>query len=855
MATENDLDLELDDIDMDLDDISGFHDNSTADPEGVWVKSGPEDVPPSAQTNGENPIPTPSPDDNDETNIFGEEDSLSAEELAKLGDSFDIVEASEEPLEGETLDEEGFITPAIPENNNQPKVSALDMADSDGEDLDLAEMELDDMDAVDLDTVPLDSSPSGDALDSSGEDFDEISLDDFVSFDDEVDPSGGIKDPSASQETPPPLSSEEETQEEFLDIDIDIEDEVPDSELEIYEDEKKNAVDEVSLDEFLGEEVDGAEEVDISDFGDFEVEDISDEEMGFNPEKGPEDEASKEQTEPQSPGSMGDLDSPLPPPDDDSPFTSPEEFAGSPETDESQAELDTDGLDDFGDLSLDDEEVEVELGDEDFSEDSIENEELVETDDYFEDIPIDESSDEDFSKDFEDTLSMEKEPSVDFSGDFGEENGEFQEVITTSEPDEADMDNITALEEDLTKGIKQPSSASGADSILQKIESELFSIKAELGDLKKEITGLRNIDGSTKPPLGEGGQGFFSDDEDETIALTGEELDNILTSADIKEDAEILDSDLITTDDDGKIVDDIPQSDQELFEGTDLQPSLDEEVELPDTSGSHPIPGGDGYSEADLNLENNLQETPHDPLKNIPEEIELVDTEDSPADSVGQAVETEDLLGDSPDEDSAGDGFDITDNTLPDMEDVDNLTMAEEEISSDEINFEESESSINLDSDFESIDLDQMEEEQVSEEEESLEIPFDEELSLDEENMDAPSLETVQPPESAPDESDESVAVDSIQEASLEEKAADAKAAQEAFPEPTLGEGARPKATPANQGTGNKVPEALRKEIANVLKYMDNLLDALPDEKIQEFAESEHFEVYKKLFEDLGLME
>jgi hypothetical protein len=46
MATENDLDLELDDIDMDLDDISGFHDNSTADPEGVWVKSGPEDVPP-----------------------------------------------------------------------------------------------------------------------------------------------------------------------------------------------------------------------------------------------------------------------------------------------------------------------------------------------------------------------------------------------------------------------------------------------------------------------------------------------------------------------------------------------------------------------------------------------------------------------------------------------------------------------------------------------------------------------------------------------------------------------------------------------------------------------------------------
>ncbi len=34
---------------------------------------------------------------------------------------------------------------------------------------------------------------------------------------------------------------------------------------------------------------------------------------------------------------------------------------------------------------------------------------------------------------------------------------------------------------------------------------------------------------------------------------------------------------------------------------------------------------------------------------------------------------------------------------------------------------------------------------------------------------------------------------------------------------------------------------------------MDHLLEALPDEKIQEFASSEYFVMYKKLFEDLGL--
>ena len=34
---------------------------------------------------------------------------------------------------------------------------------------------------------------------------------------------------------------------------------------------------------------------------------------------------------------------------------------------------------------------------------------------------------------------------------------------------------------------------------------------------------------------------------------------------------------------------------------------------------------------------------------------------------------------------------------------------------------------------------------------------------------------------------------------------------------------------------------------------MDQLLESLPEDKIKEFAQSEHFEVYKKLFDELGL--
>jgi hypothetical protein len=34
---------------------------------------------------------------------------------------------------------------------------------------------------------------------------------------------------------------------------------------------------------------------------------------------------------------------------------------------------------------------------------------------------------------------------------------------------------------------------------------------------------------------------------------------------------------------------------------------------------------------------------------------------------------------------------------------------------------------------------------------------------------------------------------------------------------------------------------------------MDHLLESLPEDKIEEFANSEHFNVYKRLFSELGL--
>ena len=57
---------------------------------------------------------------------------------------------------------------------------------------------------------------------------------------------------------------------------------------------------------------------------------------------------------------------------------------------------------------------------------------------------------------------------------------------------------------------------------------------------------------------------------------------------------------------------------------------------------------------------------------------------------------------------------------------------------------------------------------------------------------------------------------------------------------------------PHEQGRDD-IPEDIRSELKTVLSYLDQLLESLPEEKIQEFAQSEHFDVYKRLFEELGL--
>ena len=59
-------------------------------------------------------------------------------------------------------------------------------------------------------------------------------------------------------------------------------------------------------------------------------------------------------------------------------------------------------------------------------------------------------------------------------------------------------------------------------------------------------------------------------------------------------------------------------------------------------------------------------------------------------------------------------------------------------------------------------------------------------------------------------------------------------------------------AAPGGRSPGTMSPE-LKRDVTSVLSYLDQLLEALPEEKIREFAQSEYFETYKRLFDELGL--
>jgi len=421
----------------------------------------------------------------------------------------------------------------------------------------------------------------------------------------------------------------------------------------------------------------------------------------------------------------------------------------------------------------------------------------------------------------EDLPELEEEPEPVASEQLGEAS-EVEVPLSDAGAGRERFEDLDELESELASTTATgPQPQPGSSEVLARIEDELRSIRADLTQLRSELSGMRKPGpepGVAAPPAtGEAQSGFFDEDEDETIALTGDELDNILNTAEITEEA----AEAASVEESPELAEISLETPQEGLQESALEL---ESAEIPLETGTA---AAEEELPAELDLEELSAETstpepgasssdglPAIDLEGVPE-IETTDQGIEPTKEVGD-LETLDLEEEVSDVESLEPmgSKEPAESTLELAADVGLDTF-----STGEQGLETAEAVPSVD-ELEIGELEAIPEEAAAAEGEQkeIEIPFESEPS-----------ELAAPEAVAPTE--EVVEVEEVSAA------------------PT------PAAARAPKEGAAAIPDDLKDEIRTVLKYMDHLLEALPDEKIQEFAKSDYFVMYKKLFEDLGLGE
>lgn len=460
------------------------------------------------------------------------------------------------------------------------------------------------------------------------------------------------------------------------------------------------------------------------------------------------------------------------------------------------------------------------------------------------------------------TGSSRKQQTVDYELAITEEDN----VQSAPVIDEIKSDSVTQNKEETTETTVN-------NELLEKIVSDLSGLKDEINSLKNDLAELKekntldNIssgqnDGEQpaeseielpvqSEPAEEPGGFFNSDEEDDTIALSGDELSNIVSNADFTEETAEPDT----------------QYDESTEETvTEEQP----EQELPedfsaDFSNDTPFGGiedtviPDEEPDTGLSMDINeeiLEEPNLDDIEtnaDIPEEIEIPKVDD-----IAETQDEEPALDDILVESSSTDFMDsVTDSTnmQPDIEITEPVEpeLAEEEAA---ITKEEAD---DITSEYSADTAENTE--PVLDEDAALELP--EESSSDAENtaeestddiFNETAIEDAQHTQDAMmnDIMNEAPSVDNaLSEENVDYLSKDntvlsddEAAVAESEPEPSA---------ETEQTDTSDLPSDIKEDVKSVLLYMDQLLENLPEDKIMEFAKSEQFTTYKKLFNELGL--
>ena len=516
------------------------------------------------------------------------------------------------------------------------------------------------------------------------------------------------------------------------------------------------------------------------------------------------------------------------------------------------------------------------------------------------------------------------------SADDDSKTPSVQDVLSGNVDSAAESDEESAAAESSadSAAAASPEISQKGQEILSQIMSELSSLKDEIRNLKTDFADLKDrpspaagtasIPAAETTEVKEDDTGFFgADDGDDTIALSGNELTNILSSAEFStEDAgeseepeesafivdnenmeeptidttEITPEDLAgTTDEFGeenvlpeeisvpKIDDDITveSSNSDLMDSVVNTDEIQEEPIVEEPLVEEPLVeetlNGEAIDEImqdDLSIADSLDEEKIDYMKQDVEDDSIVNVDDIVKENVSlQSGEDDVSISVGDDINAAFDEADATESEIADtalaekdayensVSDImkENISLQEDEDNvsvsvGDDINtaFEEADQTESAITDSALAEKDAYENSKSMEEEFSLDIGNENEEPVPE-TLDESLLRDSSESESAIDETaiDESIFDDegeSSVDISAEETVAETSAAASAAEK-----------TAADQSEKTVITKDLKSEIVSVLSYMDQLLENLPEEKITEFAKSEHFVTYKKLFDELGL--
>ena len=398
--------------------------------------------------------------------------------------------------------------------------------------------------------------------------------------------------------------------------------------------------------------------------------------------------------------------------------------------------------------------------------------------------------------------------------------------------------------------IEEAAMSAAGQQILQQLMGELTSLKNEIKDLKSELTDLKSQESeiSIESPAEEENTGFFTDGgDDDTIALSGDELDNILNSAEFLEEnasTEETEDTTSTVTEESIIIDQIDEpviskvTEEEIAEPEVIAES--EEITEPEEVIAEP----EEITEPEVIAE------PEPEIKTV---------------SNGQFATTidEDVFSDnSIFEEPADDNVIIEDPVIEesiteeaDIEKTEEIT-AENEISEelpDEIEIPRIED-ISSDSEILVSDDSSLTIDTTGIDDEITISPIDEMFEDDtsiESNLTSDKLSYISEDKDNPVKT-ESPAEESIGDLDLPSPSLD-DIDEEPVIEETLIEEPIESNVISEPAPNGEIPGDLKQEIKSVLSYMDQLLENLPEEKISEFAQSEHFVTYKKLFQELGL--